>query len=180
LENKVVKQASWTPRYDLILDSTSKTAQIIYKAHFLNYTFEDWQDAHIRLSTSVTTFAGLSDTVPLLTPWNVKLGKRNAWQTDSLHSLQEQEITKRKKLGSAPPGVAPQQMMQQVQLQAQQQQRAQMMQQQFAQQQVVSNTSVNRVLQYDLRTNLECRHLAVCLETLRMLPTQTLEVCLDQ
>lgn len=135
----MVKQASWTPRYDLILDSTSRTGHIIYKAHFLNYTFEDWQDAHIRLSTSVTTFSGLSDTVPLLNPWNVKLGKRIAWQSDALHSLQEQDNIKRRK-----GGFLPQQQMMQIAKGQQMQQ--QVMQQQMAQQQQANRDAVSIVL----------------------------------
>jgi hypothetical protein len=48
-----------------------------YGAELKNLTSETWRDAKVILSTSQTTFSGLSEAIPLLTPWHVRLFKGN-------------------------------------------------------------------------------------------------------
>lgn len=79
-----VSDAGWASRYDIVISSAGEqgaattstsntTAHLTYHAHFQNRTFEIWKDALITLSTSQTTFTGLSDSVPVLEPWRVRL-----------------------------------------------------------------------------------------------------------
>lgn len=65
--------ASWTPRYDLRLDSTKRQGTLTYRAHYSNMTGETWKDAKITLSTSQNTFSGLEDKAPWMAAWNVTL-----------------------------------------------------------------------------------------------------------
>lgn len=67
--------ASWSPRYDLSIDSVSATGVLDYSAELSNTTSESWQNTKITLSTSQTTYQGLEDTIPVLQPWHVRLGK---------------------------------------------------------------------------------------------------------
>lgn len=75
----ITYSASWSPRYDLSLNSVKCTGVLEYGAELKNTTSETWRDAKIVLSTSQTTFSGLSETIPLLQPWHVRLlkGGRN-------------------------------------------------------------------------------------------------------
>ncbi|KAH7309278.1 hypothetical protein BKA65DRAFT_519538 [Rhexocercosporidium sp. MPI-PUGE-AT-0058] len=72
--------ASWAPRYDLSLNTVKCTGLLEYGAELKNTTSETWHDAKVILSTSQTTFSGLSETIPILLPWHVRLekGARNA------------------------------------------------------------------------------------------------------
>lgn len=76
----ITYSASWSPRYDLSLDSTKCTGVLEYGAELKNTTSETWRDAKVILSTSQTTFSGLSETIPILSPWHVRLqkGQRNS------------------------------------------------------------------------------------------------------
>lgn len=76
----ITYSASWSPRYDLSLDSTKHTGVLDYGAELKNTTSEIWRDAKVILSTSQTTFSGLSETIPTLYPWHVRLqkGQRNS------------------------------------------------------------------------------------------------------
>jgi hypothetical protein len=71
----VTNSAFWSPRYDLSISSLQKTASIVYRAELSNGTSETWKDAKVILSTSQTSYSGLDDKVPTLTPWHVKLAK---------------------------------------------------------------------------------------------------------
>jgi hypothetical protein len=75
----ITYSASWSPRYDLSLDSTKFTGVLDYGATLTNTTSETWRDAKVILSTSQTTFSGLNETIPTLFPWQVRLqkGQRN-------------------------------------------------------------------------------------------------------
>ncbi|KAG4434543.1 hypothetical protein IFR05_009984 [Cadophora sp. M221] len=72
--------ASWAPRYDLSLNTVKCTGLLEYGAELKNTTSETWRDAKMILSTSQTTFSGLSESIPTLLPWHVRLekGARNA------------------------------------------------------------------------------------------------------
>lgn len=103
--------ASWTPRYDLRLDTTSGTGILTYRAEFLNQTGEMWRDAKITLSTSQTSFSGLEDKVPWMDSWRISLRKRGAQGVDKdegLYSQKEMQIKedKKKKRGPKLYGVA--------------------------------------------------------------------------
>jgi len=65
--------ASWTPHYDLRLDTTEQSGALTYRANFTNRTGETWRDAKVTLSTSQNTFSGLEDKVPWMASWNVSL-----------------------------------------------------------------------------------------------------------
>jgi hypothetical protein len=71
----ITYSASWAPRYDLSLNTVNCTGVLEYGAELRNLTSETWRDAKVILSTSQTTFSGLSETIPLLTPWHVRLFK---------------------------------------------------------------------------------------------------------
>jgi hypothetical protein len=90
--------ASWTPHYDLRLDTANPArSTITYRAHFINRTYETWSNAQITLSTSQASFGGLNEKVPRMESWRVNLAK--AWNSDvqrrgmnGLFSLTEQKI----------------------------------------------------------------------------------------
>ncbi len=75
----ITYSASWSPRYDLNLNSIKCNGILEYGAELKNTTSEVWKDAKIILSTSQTTFSGLSESIPILQPWHVRLlkGARN-------------------------------------------------------------------------------------------------------
>lgn len=87
--------ASWTPRYDLRLDTISGTGILTYRAHFFNRTGEIWRNAKLTLSTSQASFSGLEDKVPWLESWRVALCKRGAYggeKDGGLYSRKEKEL----------------------------------------------------------------------------------------
>ncbi|RDW69324.1 hypothetical protein BP6252_08344 [Coleophoma cylindrospora] len=71
----VTYEAFWSPRYDLSLDTLKNSGILDYGAELVNTTSEIWRDAKVILSTSQTTFSGLSETIPTLHPWHVRLVK---------------------------------------------------------------------------------------------------------
>ncbi|KAL8668812.1 MAG: hypothetical protein Q9168_006573 [Polycauliona sp. 1 TL-2023] len=71
----VVHSASWSPRYDLALDTVSKSGSITYRAEFRNTTSETWRNAKVILSTSQTSFQGLGGEIPKIQPWHLRLAK---------------------------------------------------------------------------------------------------------
>ena len=86
--------ASWTPHYDLRLDTTNPAlSTLTYRAHFLNRTFETWTNAHITLSTSQASFGGLNEKIPQMESWRVTLHSKKYYteQADQygLYSLAE-------------------------------------------------------------------------------------------
>jgi len=91
----ITYSASWSPRYDLSLNSVKCTGVLDYGAELKNTTSETWRDAKIVLSTSQTTFSGLSETIPLLQPWHVRLlkGGRNP---DSALFSEHERLAKQK------------------------------------------------------------------------------------
>lgn len=71
----ITYSASWCPRYDLNLNTLMSTGALDYGAELRNTTSETWRDAKIILSTSQTTFSGLSEEIPTLHPWHLHLQK---------------------------------------------------------------------------------------------------------
>ncbi|KAL8948222.1 MAG: hypothetical protein Q9222_005570 [Ikaeria aurantiellina] len=71
----ITYSASWSPRYDLALDTMTKSGSITYRAEFRNTTSETWRDAKVVLSTSHTLFRGLGDPIPEIQPWHIRLVK---------------------------------------------------------------------------------------------------------
>ncbi|KAL9001279.1 MAG: hypothetical protein Q9169_000170 [Polycauliona sp. 2 TL-2023] len=71
----VVHSASWSPRYDLTLDTVSKSGSITYRAEFRNTTSETWKNAKVVLSTSQTSFQGLGGVIPKIQPWHIRIAK---------------------------------------------------------------------------------------------------------
>ena len=94
----ITYSASWSPRYDLNLNSVKCSGILEYGAELKNTTSEIWRDAKVILSTSQTAFSGLNEQIPILYPWNVRLMKgahNNNRFDDALMSSYEQ-IMKRK------------------------------------------------------------------------------------
>ena len=92
--------ASWVPRYDIRLDTTSNTGSISYRAHFYNKTGETWRDAKITLSTSQTSFNGIEDKAPWMDVWRVSLKRRGHYGSEKdggLYAVPEQEKRDEKK-----------------------------------------------------------------------------------
>jgi hypothetical protein len=86
----ITYSASWSPRYDLSLSTTKSAGLLEYGAELRNTTSETWRDAKVVLSTSQTSFSGLSETIPVLQPWHVRLIKTAHKNTDgALMSLHE-------------------------------------------------------------------------------------------
>ncbi|KAF2019063.1 hypothetical protein BU24DRAFT_312481, partial [Aaosphaeria arxii CBS 175.79] len=71
----VTREAGWNPRYDVRISTIQKTATIIYRTEFLNRTSETWKDAKLSFSTSQTSYQGLSDVVPFMHAWRIKLSR---------------------------------------------------------------------------------------------------------
>ncbi|KAL9027673.1 MAG: hypothetical protein Q9196_003838 [Gyalolechia fulgens] len=71
----ITYSASWSPRYDLALDTPSKSGSITYRAEFRNTTSETWRDTKVVLSTSQTSFQGLGEPIPQIQPWHIRLAK---------------------------------------------------------------------------------------------------------
>ena len=95
----ITYSASWSPRYDLSLNTVKCTGLLEYGADLKNTPSETWRDAKIVLSTSQTTFSGLSEAIPTLEPWHVRLlkGGRNpdsALFSDSERLAKQQEWSK--------------------------------------------------------------------------------------
>ncbi|KFY76269.1 hypothetical protein V498_09680 [Pseudogymnoascus sp. VKM F-4517 (FW-2822)] len=74
----ITYSASWTPRYDLSLNTVTNTGTLDYSAELTNVTSETWRDAKVVLSTSQSSYQGLSDTIPTLQPWHIRLIKGDA------------------------------------------------------------------------------------------------------
>lgn len=87
----ITYSASWSPRYDLNLSTTTRSAMITYRADFLNKTSESWRDAKIILSTSQTAFQGLGELIPTMEPWHISLTKGHGSNSmdDALFSRNE-------------------------------------------------------------------------------------------
>ena len=66
----VVDRASWTPLYDLRVQSTTKTIQLNYLAQIVQTTGEDWADVSLTLSTAKP---GLGSIPPKLDPWYIDM-----------------------------------------------------------------------------------------------------------
>jgi hypothetical protein len=85
----ITYSASWSPRYDLSLNTVTKSGVLDYCAELKNTTSETWCDTKVVLSTSQTTYQGLEDTIPVMQPWHVRLMK-NAGNEVALYSHYEQ------------------------------------------------------------------------------------------
>jgi hypothetical protein len=87
------KSASWTPAYDLRLDTTDPSlSTLTYRAHLTNRTYETWTNAYITLSTSQASFGGLKECIPWMESWRVTLAKKTGYLKgeNGLYSLAEQ------------------------------------------------------------------------------------------
>ncbi|KAG9232863.1 hypothetical protein BJ875DRAFT_426897 [Amylocarpus encephaloides] len=92
----ITHSASWSPRYDLSLNTVKCSGLLEYGAELKNTTSETWRDAKIILSTSQTNFSGLSETIPIMQPWHVRLLKGANRNSDSAlfsqHEIQAKQI----------------------------------------------------------------------------------------
>ncbi|BAB72818.1 mucoidy inhibitor MuiA family protein [Anabaena sp. FACHB-709] len=74
----VVNHASWTPLYDLRLNSTNKTVNLSYLAEVNQNTGEDWLDVALTLSTAKP---GLGTLPPKLKPWYIDAPTPQVWRS---------------------------------------------------------------------------------------------------
>lgn len=88
----ITHSASWSPRYDLASNTSSKSGSITYRAEFRNTTSETWRETKVVLSTSQTSFQGLGESIPQIQPWHIRLAKGFGEQStdDALFSRTEQ------------------------------------------------------------------------------------------
>jgi type IV secretory pathway VirB10-like protein len=109
----ITYSASWSPRYDLSLNTVTNSGILDYCADLKNSTSETWSDTKVILSTSQTSYQGLGDTIPVLQPWHVRLmksgmhGKGGSGNSNqpALYSQYEQD-EKTKNRGKVPPQAA--------------------------------------------------------------------------
>ena len=149
----ITSSAFWLPRYDLSLNTPTRSGVLVYRAEFCNTTSETWKDAKVILSASQTSFQGLGEPIPFLTSWHIKLSKMSGSQTDSssgaLVSKHEMEYKRKVQVDTGnkiseprhmlfgldrvtpPPVPRQQQLQQQLQQQQAQQQQAQIQQMQM-------------------------------------------------
>jgi uncharacterized protein (TIGR02231 family) len=73
----IVNRASWTPLYDLRVDSASKSVNLSYLAEVTQNTGEDWLDVALTLSTAKP---GLGTLPPQLEPWYIDIYQRRIRQ----------------------------------------------------------------------------------------------------
>ncbi|EEP76123.1 predicted protein [Uncinocarpus reesii 1704] len=102
----VTRNAKWSPRYELTLNTPTSSGKMVYRAEYQNTSSEIWRDVKIILSTSQTTFSGLNEVIPWLHPWFVKLLKcdpleppskgKDYWQ-EGLENRVEVEARKQRK-----------------------------------------------------------------------------------
>ena len=153
----ITSSAFWTPRYDLSLNTPTRSGVLVYRAEFCNTTSETWMDAKVILSTSQTSFQGLGEPIPFLTSWHIRLSKMSGSQTDSssgaLVSTHEMEYKRKVQVDTVnkvseprymlfgldrvtpPPALRQQQLQQQMQQQQAQEYQAQQQQAQIQQMQ---------------------------------------------
>ena len=85
----ITSSASWAPRYDLSLSTVTASALLDYSAELVNITSEVWRDAKITLSTSQSSYTGLSDSIPELQPWHIRLQKSSVHTSGALKAPYE-------------------------------------------------------------------------------------------
>lgn len=89
----ITYSASWSPRYDLNLSTTTKSGSITYRAEFRNTTSETWRDCKVTLSTSQTSFLGMAEAIPRIQPWYIRLSNKGigdyAAEDSALYSKHE-------------------------------------------------------------------------------------------
>ncbi|KAK6600574.1 mucoidy inhibitor-like protein [Botrytis cinerea] len=62
----ITYEVSWSPRYDLSLNTLTSTGVLEYAAELKNMTSETWRDAKVLLSTSQTSITSFNESIPTL------------------------------------------------------------------------------------------------------------------
>lgn len=91
--------ASWSPRYDLSLSTSGRSGTITYHAEFSNRTSESWRDAKVIISTSQTNYQSLSEPIPILARWQIRLSKSNTSTNGDEALVSRHELAYRHKGG---------------------------------------------------------------------------------
>ncbi|KAM5386828.1 hypothetical protein ACJZ2D_000121 [Fusarium nematophilum] len=86
----VTNSAFWTPSYDLQLSTVSTTGTLCFDAGLHNTTSETWENCKITLSTSQATSSSLDESIPILTPWRIKLAAKGA--TSDIFDSREERL----------------------------------------------------------------------------------------
>jgi uncharacterized protein (TIGR02231 family) len=95
----IVDNASWTPLYDLQLDSDRKALELNYLAEVNQNTGEDWQEISLILSTAQPRLGSLP---PKLNPWYVDV--YNPIPKQVARRSREVDLTQDMMLSAAPAG----------------------------------------------------------------------------
>ncbi|KAM0343439.1 hypothetical protein ACHAPU_008620 [Fusarium lateritium] len=105
----VTNAAFWVPSYDIQLSTVDSTGTLCFDAGLHNTTSETWENCKITLSTSQATPSSLSDAIPVLTPWHLKIATKGEKESatsrgGAFESLEEvrQLAAWRNRLPSAP------------------------------------------------------------------------------
>lgn len=77
----VTAEASWTPRYEISLNSTQKTGSIVYSAQLKNETSETWRNTSVSVSTSQASFGALTEEVPWMHSWSIRISQVTSGQS---------------------------------------------------------------------------------------------------
>ena len=96
-----VRQAGWTPAYDLRAKAVGQPIELLMKARIMNNTGEDWEKVEIALSSGNPTLGGV---MPSMAPWSWtsrSTYSRSAWirrakactMSDPQRHLQERKET---------------------------------------------------------------------------------------
>ena len=107
----ITSSAFWLPRYDLSLNTPTRSGVLVYRAEFCNTTSETWKDAKVILSTSQTSFQGLGEPIPSLNTWHIRLSKMSGSQADNfsgaLVSAHEMEYKRKVQVDTVNKGSEP-------------------------------------------------------------------------
>ncbi|KAF4997153.1 hypothetical protein FGRMN_4046 [Fusarium graminum] len=72
----VTDAAFWVPSYDIQLSTVDSTGTLCFDAGLHNTTSETWEKCKITLSTSQATPSSLNDSIPVLTPWHLRVATK--------------------------------------------------------------------------------------------------------
>jgi len=86
----LVSHASWSPKFELRLDTVSRSGVLGFRAETSNVTAETWNEATVILSTVEDKYSGFFERIPQLNEWKIGLGKKEDGDKN-MFSIQERE-----------------------------------------------------------------------------------------
>ncbi|KXJ89179.1 hypothetical protein Micbo1qcDRAFT_235504 [Microdochium bolleyi] len=79
--------AYWSPTYDLSLSTVSNSATLCFDAMLTNHTSETWSNCKVSLTTSQAESTDLTDKLPHLLSWQIKIADRDGADPSEEHPL---------------------------------------------------------------------------------------------